>query len=91
VCFLAYVVWKTLGMLCRQAGLGDEPRKVLEELKSIGVVDVVLPTSTGIELRRRIISTPDKHQAILLHHLDLTLPGTLGTTLHKSMPAKMEM
>jgi len=31
VCFLAYVLWKTLAQLCRQAGLGDEPRKVLDE------------------------------------------------------------
>ena len=28
VCFLAYVLWKSLEGLCRQAGLGDEPRKV---------------------------------------------------------------
>ena len=32
MCFLAYVLWKTLGGLCRNAGLGDEPRKVLTEL-----------------------------------------------------------
>ncbi len=31
VCFLAYVLWKTLGQLCRRAGLGNEPRKVLDE------------------------------------------------------------
>jgi len=27
VCFLAYVLWKTLEQLCRRAGLGDEPRR----------------------------------------------------------------
>ena len=27
VCFLAYVLWKTLGQMCRRAGLGDEPRR----------------------------------------------------------------
>lgn len=32
VCFLAYVLWKTLGQMCEQAGLGNEPRRVLEEL-----------------------------------------------------------
>ena len=26
VCFLAYVLWKTLGQLCDKAGLGSEPR-----------------------------------------------------------------
>ena len=28
LCFLAYVVWKTLGQWCQRAGLGDEPRKI---------------------------------------------------------------
>jgi len=32
VCFLAYVLWKTLAQMCKAAGLGDEPRKVLDEL-----------------------------------------------------------
>jgi transposase len=32
VCFLAYVLWKTLAQLCRGAGLGDEPRRVFAEL-----------------------------------------------------------
>ncbi len=32
VCFLAYVLWKTLASLCQQASLGDEPRRVLEDL-----------------------------------------------------------
>jgi transposase len=77
VCFLAYVVWKTLGMMCRKAGLGDEPRKVLQELKRIGTVDVVMPTRRGIELRRRYIAQPSKHQAILLQQLGLKLPRSL--------------
>ena len=44
VCFLAYVLWKTLGQMCAAAGLGDEPRKVLAEIAQIQAVDVVLPT-----------------------------------------------
>lgn len=39
VCFLAYVLWKTLAQLCRQAGLGDEPRKVLDEIQGIALVN----------------------------------------------------
>lgn len=77
MCFLAYVVWKTLAMMCRQADLGDEPRKVLHELKRIGTVDVVMPTRSGIELRRRYIAQPARHQAILLQHLGLQLPKSL--------------
>ncbi len=43
VCFLAYVLWKTLGQLCAEAGLGSEPRRVLSELGEIRLVDVILP------------------------------------------------
>jgi transposase len=75
VCFLAYVLWKTLAALCQQAGLGDEPRRVLAELEEIRVVDVVLPTRQGIEIRKRCITKPSDHQAILLHKLGLHLPS----------------
>ena len=77
VCFLAYVLWKTLGQMCSLGGLGDEPRRVLEEIARIKAVDVVLPTKTGREIRRRCVSRPTDHQAILLHHLGLTLPSNL--------------
>jgi len=77
VCFLGYVLWKTLGQLCRQAGLGDEPRRVLDELAEIRVVDVVLPTRDGVEIRQRCISRPTEHQQILLDRLKLQLPSRL--------------
>lgn len=77
VCFLAYVLWKTLAAMCQRAGLGDEPRKVLEELGRIKVVDVVMRTDTGLPLRRRCVSQPTDHQAILLHRLGLILPEHL--------------
>ena len=74
VCFLAYVVWKTLEGLCRQAGLGDEPRKVFHELSQIKLTDVILPTRNGKEIRLRCVGTPTKHQLILLQRLKLILP-----------------
>ena len=74
VCFLAYVLWKTLGQMCRQAGLGSEPRRVLAELSDLRMMDVVLPTRSGVEIRKRCISTPTDHQQILLNHLKLRLP-----------------
>jgi len=77
VCFLAYVLWKALGQLCARAGLGEEPRTVLEELAQLRVVDVVLPTRGGPELRRRCVTEPTKHQAILLQRLGLALPKHL--------------
>jgi len=84
VCFLAYVVWKALGQMCRRAGLGDEPRRVLDELSRIKLVDVVLPTRDGTEIRRRCVTRPDDHQAILLHRLGLTLPSHLPVTDRKT-------
>ena len=77
VCFLAYVLWKTLMQLCQRAGLGDEPRKVFQELGDITLVDVVLPTRNGVTIRKRCISRPTEHQAILLQHLNLCLPSSL--------------
>jgi transposase len=74
VCFLAYVLWKTLGQMCQRAGLGQEPRRVLEELAKIQLVDVVLPTRQGVEIRKRCITRPTDHQAILLQRLRLSLP-----------------
>jgi len=74
VCFLAYVVWKTLGGMCRQAGLGDEPRKVIEEICGIKSVDVVVPTKTGKEIKINCVSRPTPHQEILLSHLKPSLP-----------------
>jgi len=80
VCFLAYVLWKTLGQLCRRGGLGDEPRRVFEELSNIRVVDVVLPTHTGIEITKRCITRPTDHQEILLQRLGLHLPSRMKLT-----------
>jgi len=80
VCFLAYVLWKTLGQICRQAHLGDEPRRVFDEIAQIKAVDVVLPTTSGLEIRRRCITRPTDHQAILLQHLRLNLPSFLAVT-----------
>ena len=79
VCFLSYVLWKTLGQLCQQAGLGNEPRRVLDELAEIRLVDVVLPTRDGHEIRPRCVARPSEHQQILLDRLGLRLPTRLRT------------
>jgi hypothetical protein len=79
VCFLAYVLWKTLGQWCKSASLGDEPRKVLDEIAQVSVVDVVLKSRCGRTIRRRCISRPTEHQSILLDRLHLNLPRHLAT------------
>ena len=75
VCFLAYVLWKTLGLWCQRAGLGDEPRKIFAELQQISLVDVVLPTRAGVSIRKRCVSRPTEHQQILLQRLGLQIPA----------------
>jgi transposase len=77
VCFLGYVLWKRLGQFCRQAGIGDEPRKVFDEISQIALVDVVLPTRGGVSIRKRCVAKPSDHQAILLQRLGLHLPASL--------------
>jgi hypothetical protein len=74
VCFLCFVLWKTLGQLCAAAGLGDCPRQVFDELAQLRMVDVVFPTKSGVELRRRCIERPSEAQAVLLQRLGLHLP-----------------
>ena len=77
VCFLAYVLWKTLAQLCYRAGLGNEPRKVFQELAEVTLVDVLLPTRSGVTIRKRCVSRPTEHQTILLQRLGLELPSSL--------------
>lgn len=79
VCFLSYVLWKTLGQRCKKAGLGDEPRRVITELSEIRLVDVVLPTEVGRDIRTSCVTRATEHQKILLDRLGLRLPTRLRT------------
>jgi len=82
VCFLAYVLWKCLSQMCKNSGLGDEPRKIIDEIKRIKLTDVILPTKKGVEIKLSCVSKPNEHQRILLQHLGLKLPARL-TKNHK--------
>jgi transposase len=82
VCFLAYVLWKTLAQWMQRSGLGDAPRTVLEELAKIKSGDVVLPTQRpdgrpGQVVRLRCVTSPDAAQKVLLNRLGVTLPTRL--------------
>ena len=82
VCFLAYVLWKSLAQWMKRAGLGDAPRTLLEEFSKIKSGDVVLPTrrrdgQPKKTVRLRCVTTPDEAQKILLNRLGLTLPQRL--------------
>jgi len=46
----------------------------------ISLVDVILPTRQGVEVRKRCISQPTEHQRILLQRLGMKLPMGLEQT-----------
>jgi transposase len=77
VCFLAYVLRKTLEGWCRRAGLGSSATTVLEETARIQSTDVVLPTQDGRQVRLRCVVRPERAQALLLDRLGLDLPQRL--------------
>jgi transposase len=82
VCFLAYVLWKTLAQWMRCGGLGDAPRTLLEEMAKIKSGDVVLTARQKIGaperlIRLRCVTTPDAAQKVLLNRLGLKLPRRL--------------
>ncbi len=82
VCFLAYVLWKTLAGWMHRAGLGDAPRTLLEELAKIKSGDVVLPTVSkdgqpAKTIRLRCVTEADAGQKVLLHRLGIRLPRRL--------------
>ncbi|MGH8700630.1 MAG: IS1634 family transposase [Burkholderiales bacterium] len=86
VCFLAFVLWKTLEMWQSRAGLGNAPRTVLEELARIQSHDVVLPTPTHGDIRLRCITQPDAAQSALLDRLGIVLPKRMRLAEHE-LPA----
>jgi transposase len=82
ICFLAYVLWKSLAQWMKRSGLGEAPRTLLEEFCRIKSGDVVLSTRARADqpkktIRLRCVTTPDEAQKILLSRLGLTLPQRL--------------
>jgi transposase len=86
ICFLAYVLWKTLQQWQSRAGLGDSPRTILTELSRIHSADIVLPLADGSkpELRLRCVVRPEREQQLLLQRLGLTLPQRLHPPVETS-------
>jgi transposase len=82
VCFIAYVMWKTLSGWMQSSGLGEAPRPLVEELSRVESGDVALPTcnndgTAGPTLVVRCVTQPEPHLAVLLHRLGLVLPNQL--------------
>jgi len=76
--FLAYAMWKMLELWMSRCGLGNGPRPLIEEFERIKSNDVVLPTSSGREVRIRCVTQTDESQRILLDRLGLNIPTRLG-------------
>lgn len=78
VCFLAYALWKTLAGWMRNAGLGDAPRTLLDEMARLKSGDATLTARSAVDLGQRhitlrCVTEPDEAQAVLLHRLGLRL------------------
>lgn len=78
VCFLSLVMYRTLSQWMQGAGIGNSPRKLIEELANIHSMDVVLPLREGPELRLRCVSQPEKSQQILLDRLKIYPPKRIN-------------
>jgi len=85
VCFLAFVLWKSLEMWQQRAGLGNSPRTILEELARIQSHDVILPTAVHGQIRLRCVTQPDAAQAALLDRLGIVLPKRMRLE-HRQFP-----
>lgn len=75
VAFLAYCLQVTLKQRLRALAPGLRPRAVLEKMAGMQMVDVHLPTTDGRELVLSRYTQPDRDQQLLLHRLQLELPG----------------
>jgi hypothetical protein len=86
VCFLVFVLWKSLEIWQQRAGLGNSPRTILEELARIQSHDVVLPTPTHGQIRLRCLTQPETAQAALLDRLGVILPKRMCLAQHETSP-----
>jgi hypothetical protein len=77
VCFLAYVMWKTLERWMQGAGLGTGPRPLLDAIGRLKSMDVILATDCGRQVQLRCVSRPEEDLAVLLYRLGIAPPSRL--------------
>jgi len=75
VAFLAYALSVTLKQRLLAWAPGLTPRAVLEELTTLQMLDVCLPTTDGRWLIMPRYTQPEAEQMLLLHQLHLALPS----------------
>ena len=74
VAFIAYCLHVTLRQLARAYSPGLTPRSILEQMKTIQMIDVHIPTTDGRDLKMSRYTKPDKAQQLFLSRLKLKLP-----------------
>ena len=74
VAFLAYCLQVTLKGNLRPLASGLTPREVIAKFKTIQMVDVLIPTTDGRELRLSRYTQPEAEHRMLLQQLRLSLP-----------------
>ncbi len=74
VAFLAYCLMTTLRQQLRGHAAGLMPRVVFEKLATLQMLDVCVPTTDGRELLLTRHTEPSTDVALLLDHLNLSLP-----------------
>jgi hypothetical protein len=58
----------------KASGLGDAPRKLLQEIRELKSLDVLLPTQEKI-IRLRMVATPPKELKELLQRMKILIPN----------------
>lgn len=87
VAFLAYTAWKTIQKWSERAGLGSSVTTLLERMREIQTMDVILPTTSGREIRLSCVSTPGKPLQVLLQRLGLKMPKRLAAPRWTPVPS----
>ena len=82
ISFLAYCLQVTLKQMAKVHAPGLTPRSILEQMKTIQMIDVHIPTTDGRELKMSRYTRPEKHQQLILSQLKLTLPDQPPPEVH---------
>jgi hypothetical protein len=75
IAFVAYCLQVTLKQRLRALAPGLTPRAVLDQLATLQMVDVHLPTTDGRCLVLPRYTQPDRDQQLILHQRQLKLPA----------------
>jgi transposase len=88
VAFQAYCLHVTLAQRMKTHAPGLTPRSVMEQMKTIQMLDVRVPTTDGRRLHMARYTIPDKTQQLILTQLGLTLPPQQPPSIESSEKKK---